>query len=185
MGADNPQCKQQQLVLSPAKETLHVLKEGVRPLPGRQALLPLVSAAHPAAAHQVSISVRTFDLQPLCDGIGGRARAGFETKASALLTLASSTGLPHPKKVDVSIIISLNSASLTGTQSPRDAVQEGRKCCTIRSAFASKTQINSRCCGCKEAGDHIYLAWQIKYLRLARQRSGLPQSHSSPASLKS
>ena len=37
---------------APAKEALHVLEEGVCPLPGRQALLPLVPAAHCAAADQ-------------------------------------------------------------------------------------------------------------------------------------
>ena len=98
---------------APAKEALHVLEEGVCPLPGRQALLPLVPAAHCAAADQVSISsVRTFVriekllicnfVQPLCDGIGGGgAGASLQTKTTALLTLAPSTGLPHPSRSQI------------------------------------------------------------------------------------
>ena len=47
---------------APAKEALHVLEEGVCPLPGGQALLPLVPAAHCAAADQVSIRKCLSDI---------------------------------------------------------------------------------------------------------------------------
>ena len=100
-------CKQsKQQRFSPAKETLHVLEQGVRPLPGGQAPFPLVAAAHSAAADQIFQSAwavcQTFSIfnqrQPLWDGIGdSRAGAGLETKSTALLALASSTSLPHPR----------------------------------------------------------------------------------------
>ena len=41
----------------PAKEALHVLEEGVGPLPGGHAPLPLGVAAHCAAANQVSFQM--------------------------------------------------------------------------------------------------------------------------------